>query len=87
MSFRALREQKHLSQEALAELCGLSLRTIQRAEAGHRVSYASLRALAAAFETATEISAWHWRPVRTLRGTLFDYGFVLAVLVVFWLAR
>jgi transcriptional regulator with XRE-family HTH domain len=50
MSFRSLREQKLLSQERLAEISGLSLRTIQRVEAGHRVSYASLRALAATFE-------------------------------------
>jgi len=193
MSFRSLREQKRLSQEQLAEKSGLSLRTIQRAEAGHRVSYASLRALAATFEMdvdvlerelyamkqsteefvevprwarlwtnahwfngprpsrrqaliaesfcigggivflaasflpiaafmvtlfrvaagfhlvvgylisvttriadtyrlwpATEISAWDWKPKRTLKGTLFDYGFVLAVLlcffgVLFWL--
>jgi transcriptional regulator with XRE-family HTH domain len=187
MSFRSLRERKLLSQEQLAEQSGLSLRTIQRVEAGHRVSYASLRALAATFEMdvdvlerelyamkqvtdefievprwarlwtnahwyngprpsrrqalgaeaycmvqgliclavsflvtpdfmvklfrvaagysfdvgylmsvsvrishtyklwpATEISAWHWKPERTLRGTLFDYGFVLVVLVVFF---
>jgi hypothetical protein len=40
---------------------------------------------------ATEISPWEWRPVRTLRGTVMDYTFVLLVLisffsVVFWLA-
>ncbi|HVY64579.1 MAG TPA: helix-turn-helix transcriptional regulator [Gammaproteobacteria bacterium] len=187
MSFRSLREQRLLSQAGLAELSGLSLRTIQRAEAGHRVSYASLRALAAAFAMdvddlerklyamqpsadefieiprwvrlwtraywhggfrpsrrqahfaealcmgggvafllvsflvhggglptvfrvaagvhfvagyalsltirvvdayrlwpATEIPAWQWRPVRTLRGTAFDYGFVLLVLAAFF---
>jgi transcriptional regulator with XRE-family HTH domain len=50
MNLRALREQKLLSQERLAEMSGLSLRTIQRVEAGHRVSYASLRALAATLE-------------------------------------
>jgi hypothetical protein len=41
---------------------------------------------------ATEISMWKWRPVRTLRGTVFDYTFVLLVLILFcavalWLAR
>jgi hypothetical protein len=41
---------------------------------------------------STEISPWKWRPVRTLRGTVFDYTFVLAVLIaffglVFWLTR
>jgi transcriptional regulator with XRE-family HTH domain len=48
MNLRVLREQKFLSQEKLAAMSGLSLRTIQRLEAGHRVSYASLRALAVA---------------------------------------
>ena len=187
MSFRSLRERKLLSQEKLAELSGLSLRTIQRVEAGHRVSYASLRALATTFQmdvdllerelyamkqTAeefievprwvrlwtnahwatgprpsrrqahiaeafcmvggavflgvsflvsaafmatmfrvgaafmlvsgylcsitirladtyklwpiTEISAWNWKPVRTLRGTILDYTFVLVVLAAFF---
>jgi transcriptional regulator with XRE-family HTH domain len=49
MFIKNLRQVLHLSQEHLAELSGLSLRTIQRVESGHRVSYASLRALAAAF--------------------------------------
>lgn len=187
MSFRSLRESRLLSQEQLAEKSGLSLRTIQRVEAGHRVSYASLRALAAVFEMdvdalerelyamkqstddfvevprwarlwmnahwyggprpsrrqalmseafcmgggivflaasflpeasfpvtllrvsaafqlvvgyllsvtirivdtyrlwpATEILVSEWRPRRTIRSTLFDYGFVLVVLGSFW---
>lgn len=50
MFIKNLRQKKHLSQEDLAELSGLSLRTIQRVESGHRVSYASLRSLAVAFE-------------------------------------
>ncbi len=49
MAIKRLRKQWHLSQEELAESCKLSLRTIQRVEAGHRVGYASLRALAAQF--------------------------------------
>ncbi|SDQ35101.1 helix-turn-helix transcriptional regulator [Pseudoxanthomonas sp. CF125] len=55
MSFRSWRERKLLSQERVAEMSGLSLRTVQRLEAGHRVSYASLRALAAAFETDVDL--------------------------------
>jgi len=39
-----------LSQERVADMSGLSLRTVQRLDAGDRVSYASLRALAAAFK-------------------------------------
>jgi len=50
MVLKSLRQEKHLSQERLAELSGLSLRTIQRIESGHRVSYVSLRALAGALE-------------------------------------
>lgn len=55
MSFRSWRERKLLSQERVAEMSGLSLRTVQRLEAGHRVSYASLRALAAAFEIDVDL--------------------------------
>lgn len=51
MTFKAWRERQRLSQERVAEMSGLGLRTVQRLEAGHRVSYASLRALAATFET------------------------------------
>ncbi len=50
MFVRVLRQRFRLSQEQLAESSGLSLRTIQRVEAGHRISYASLRALADVFE-------------------------------------
>ncbi len=50
MFVRVLRQRFRLSQEQLAESSGLSLRTIQRVEAGHRVSYASLRAIAAVFD-------------------------------------
>ena len=50
MYLKNLRQIKHLSQENLAELSGLSLRTIQRIESGHRISYASLRSLAAALD-------------------------------------
>jgi transcriptional regulator with XRE-family HTH domain len=50
MFIKNLRQIKYLSQENLAELSGLSLRTIQRVESGHRISYASLRSLAAAFD-------------------------------------
>ena len=55
MQIRKLREGRHLSQEQLAEAARLSLRTIQRVEAGHRVSYASLRALAAIFDINVDL--------------------------------
>ncbi len=50
MFIKNLRQKKHLSQESLAQMSHLSLRTIQRVESGHRVSYASLRALATVLE-------------------------------------
>src|SRR3984893_64347 len=50
MNLRFLRERRPLSREQISEMSGLSLRTVQRLEAGHRVSYASLRALAANLE-------------------------------------
>jgi transcriptional regulator with XRE-family HTH domain len=55
MSFRSWRERMLLSQERVAEMSGLSVRTVQRLEAGHRVSYASLRALATAFKTDADL--------------------------------
>ena len=55
MSFRAWRERMLRSQERVAEMSGLSVRTVQRLEAGHRVGYASLRALAAAFKTEADL--------------------------------
>ena len=47
---KGLRENRCWSQEQLAELSGLSLRTIQRIEGSNRVSLDSMIALAAAFE-------------------------------------
>lgn len=55
MLIRKLREDRGISQEQLAEKAQLSLRTIQRIEAGHRVSYASLRALAVTFELNVDL--------------------------------
>jgi transcriptional regulator with XRE-family HTH domain len=54
MIIKTRRQQKLLSQEQLAEVSGLSLRTIQRVEAGHRIGYASLKALAAQLDINVE---------------------------------
>jgi transcriptional regulator with XRE-family HTH domain len=51
---RELRTARQWSQEQLAKLSGLNLRTIQRLESGARVSTESLRALAAVFEVPAE---------------------------------
>jgi transcriptional regulator with XRE-family HTH domain len=50
MSVKELRRERSWSQEKLAELSGLSLRTIQRIESSGKAGYGSLRALAIAFE-------------------------------------
>jgi transcriptional regulator with XRE-family HTH domain len=48
---RAFRIQRGWTQEQLAEIAGISLRTIQRAEAANHAAFETIRALAAAFET------------------------------------
>ncbi len=55
MLIRTLREERRISQEQLAEAADLSLRTIQRVEAGHRISYASLRALATTLDINVDL--------------------------------
>jgi transcriptional regulator with XRE-family HTH domain len=51
MIVRKLREKHGWSQEQLAQLAGVSLRTIQRVEAGNRASLETLNSLASVFET------------------------------------
>lgn len=51
---RNLRTARQWSQEQLAALSGLNLRTIQRLESGAKISAESLRALAAVFEVPPE---------------------------------
>ncbi len=72
MSFGSMREQRHLSQEKVAELSGLSLRTIQRLEAGHRVSYASLRALALVFEINVDVLEQELYAMKTPTGDFVE---------------
>ena len=50
MLIQKLRLQRGWSQEQLAELSGLSTRTIQRLERGHAASTESLKAIASVFE-------------------------------------
>ena len=51
MILKKIREKKQLSQEQLALMSGLSVRTIQRIESGNRASLESLKSLASALET------------------------------------
>jgi transcriptional regulator with XRE-family HTH domain len=50
MILKQLRLSRLLSQEQLAQMSGLSVRTIQRIESGHSASLESLKCLAAALE-------------------------------------
>jgi transcriptional regulator with XRE-family HTH domain len=52
---KKLRKQHHYSQEQLAILAGVSLRTIQRIESGHAASLETLKSLAAVFEVGIEL--------------------------------
>ena len=45
---RCVREAQHLSQEAIAEAAGITVRTVQRFEAGEGVQIGSRRSLAKA---------------------------------------
>jgi len=49
MGVKELRQERSWSQEQLADISGLSLRTVQRIEASNRAGYESLRCLALAF--------------------------------------
>lgn len=51
---KSLRLEKHWSQEELAQLSGLNVRTIQRLEKGHTVGAETLKSLAAVFEISTD---------------------------------
>lgn len=50
MNIRELRQERGWSQEHLAQLSGLNVRTIQRIEKGESASAESLKSLAAVFE-------------------------------------
>ena len=52
MILKKLRERKNLSQEQLATMSGLNVRTIQRIESGNRASLESLKSLASVLETS-----------------------------------
>jgi transcriptional regulator with XRE-family HTH domain len=50
MILKELRISRHLSQEHLAQMSGLNVRTIQRIESGKNASVASLKCIAAALD-------------------------------------
>jgi len=62
MILKQLRISRHLSQEQLASMSGLNVRTIQRIESGQNASLESLKCLAAALDVDVE----------TLKQSTFD---------------
>lgn len=50
MILKQLRISRHISQEQLAQMSGLNVRTIQRIESGHNASVESLKCLASVLE-------------------------------------
>lgn len=50
MILKQIRISKYLSQEQLAEMSGLNVRTIQRIESGHNASVESLKCIASALD-------------------------------------
>jgi transcriptional regulator with XRE-family HTH domain len=50
MILKQLRISRHLSQEQLAQMSGLNVRTIQRIESGHNASVESLKCLASVLD-------------------------------------
>lgn len=50
MILKQLRIGRHLSQEQLAQMSGLNVRTVQRIESGHNASLESLKCLASVLE-------------------------------------
>jgi transcriptional regulator with XRE-family HTH domain len=54
MILKQLRIARHLSQEQLAQMSGLNVRTIQRVESGHNASLETLKCLASALEVDIE---------------------------------
>ncbi len=77
MFIKRQRQKQHLSQEQLAEESRLSLRTIQRAESGHRVSFASLRALATVFEIDVDQLEQELYTMDTVIKEYKDYPFLV----------
>jgi len=78
---RILREAKNMTQTELAEKSGLSLRTIQRIEAGHILKGFTLKTLAKTLETEPESLLPDEHPTDIARAKLINrsamYGLLL----------
>ncbi|WP_026705876.1 helix-turn-helix domain-containing protein [Flavobacterium soli] len=78
-----LREEKNLTQTELAEKSGLSLRTIQRIEAGNIPKGFTLKALASVFETETENLIPKKEITKLDRAKLINFSSLLGLIIPF----
>lgn len=78
-----LREGKNLTQMELAQISGLSLRTIQRIEAGNIPKGFTLKALAAVFETEPEQLIPSKEITRIDRVKLINFSSLIGLIVPF----
>ncbi len=83
MSLKNLRNKKGWSQEKLAEITGLSLRTIQRIEKQNHASISSLSKIAQAFEMDIEELKKHlnYKPLINFDKKIVIYLTVITMLI------
>jgi len=82
-NFKKIREQKHLTQSELAEKSGLSLRTIQRIEAGNTPKGFTLRAITSALEIETELPAAEPETANLERAKLINLSAISGLVIPF----
>lgn len=78
-----LREEKHLTQTELAEKAGLSLRTIQRMEAGNTPRGFTLKALAAALDIDPEKLIENKESAKVDRAKLINLSALAGIVIPF----
>jgi len=79
-TIKTLRKQKLWSQDELAMACGVSLRTIQRAEGQGEASADTLKALASALEVAVQTLCKPLEPVQNYLNIQLGYSIILLIL-------
>ena len=87
MILKQIRISRNMSQEQLAQMSGLNVRTIQRIESGQNASLESLKCLAAVFEIdvstlrqekfMVDKSSDHWRNLPLFLKCCFWFNFML----------
>lgn len=86
MILKELRISQHLSQQQLAQMSGLNVRTIQRIESDQKASVESLKCLAAALEVdvatlnqkrfVLDKNSRNWKTLRLLLKCWFVFNFL-----------